>query len=234
MKKWILKNGYILYKVLGLRCNTFLLTCQNGNILIDTGRKNRRNRLINNLNFITPANTGLDFLILTHSHFDHCENAAYLQSEKKCKIILSDKEKESAMKGILPVPKNIKFLADTATKIFKDLGRYESFIPDTVIEKDTDLKQYGFDVKIIETPGHSPGSVSVIINNEIAIAGDTLYGVFPKKVCPPFRDNLNQLVESWKKLLDTGCELYLPAHGFPIKRNLLRLQYNKYYSKNNY
>ncbi|MBN1633493.1 MAG: MBL fold metallo-hydrolase [Ignavibacteria bacterium] len=234
MRKWISKNGYELYKVLGLRCNTFLLTCKNGNILIDTGRKNRRKKLFKNIESVNLKKPGIDFLILTHSHFDHCENAAYLQLQKGCKIILSEKEKDYAIHGTLLAPGNMKFLADTAAVLFKNFGQYESFIPDIMIREDTDLKQHGFDVEIIETPGHSPGSVSVIINNEIAIAGDTLYGVFPLNVCPLLRDDMNQLINSWKKLLDTGCELYLPAHGFSIKRKLLQQQYDKYCSKNNH
>jgi glyoxylase-like metal-dependent hydrolase (beta-lactamase superfamily II) len=228
MEKWKLSNGYDLYKVTGLRCNTFLLACENGNILIDSGRKNMRRTLIKNIDRVKKIKPGIDFLILTHSHFDHCENAAYLKSVKKCKILLSDKEKEYAMKGNFVIPENIKWIANLVSKFFKKTGRFEPFIPDINLNGNMNLTEFGYDAEIIETPGHSQGSVSIVINNKIAVVGDTLFEVIPYRVCPPFRDDMYQLIKSWEILLNTGCNLFLPSHGFPIKRNLLQLQYDKY------
>ena len=144
MRKWKLKNGYELIKVLGLRCYTFLLTTEKGNILIDTGRKNRREDLLNNIKRIKTPKPGIDFLIVTHSHFDHCENAAYLQTVTECKIIMSEKEKEYAEKGQLYVPANMKTIAGKISTIVSNLGKYEPFMPDITFNGNFSLKAYGF------------------------------------------------------------------------------------------
>jgi glyoxylase-like metal-dependent hydrolase (beta-lactamase superfamily II) len=67
-----------------------------------------------------------------------------------------------------------------------------------------------------------------VIDNEAAIVGDAMFGVFSGSVFPPFADDTRSMVKSWKKLLDTGCGIYLPAHGWERRRDVLERQYEKY------
>jgi len=55
-----------------------------------------------------------------------------------------------------------------------------------------------------------------------------MFGVFKGSVYPPFTIDAKTMVMSWGKLLDTGCSVYLPAHGTADSRELLKNQYNKY------
>ena len=105
---------------------------------------------------------------------------------------------------------------------------YEPVDPDIFIDENYSLNNLGFNVDIIHTPGHSNGSISVVIDNSIALLGDTLFGVFGNSVCPPFADDTKILIKSWKKLLNTPCSLFLPGHGKEISRKLLESQYYKY------
>jgi hydroxyacylglutathione hydrolase len=36
------------------------------------------------------------------------------------------------------------------------------------------------------------------------------------------------MIESWDKLLNTNCNLFLPGHGKEISRKLLKNQYEKH------
>jgi glyoxylase-like metal-dependent hydrolase (beta-lactamase superfamily II) len=63
--------------------------------------------------------------------------------------------------------------------------------------------------------------MSVIVGDEIAIVGDTMVGTFPGKIFPPFADDVEGVVQSWGKLLETGCRLFLPAHGSGNSRELV-------------
>ena len=80
---------------------------------------------------------------------------------------------------------------------------------------------------LLHTPGHTSGSISLIIDDEIALVGDALFHILPWSVFPPFGNDIDQLIESWKKLLGTGCRLFLPAHGSEIKKELLERCYTK-------
>ena len=102
---------------------------------------------------------------------------------------------------------------------------YQPFIPDMWISGETILE--GFPIQIIPTPGHSKGSISIIVDKEIALVGDTLFGVFRNSVFPPFADDVKEMVKSWGLLLDTRCCIFLPGHGSEIKRELLQKKSDK-------
>ena len=44
---------------------------------------------------------------------------------------------------------------------------------------------------------------------------------------PPFADDVGQLVESWRHLLETECRVFLPGHGKAIERRLLEKCFEK-------
>jgi len=54
--------------------------------------------------------------------------------------------------------------------------RAELFQVDIVLdrEKEYDLKEWGVEGKVLHTPGHTPGSLSVVLDNEEAILMDML------------------------------------------------------------
>ncbi len=107
-------------------------------------------------------------------------------------------------------------------------NRHFYYIEHTFIDEDTILNIQNCTVKIINTPGHSIDSISIIIDDEIAIVGDTLFGKFKNSVFPPFADDVSVMIESWGKLLQTGCKLFLPGHGGEVNRRLLQKEYDKY------
>ena len=64
---------------------------------------------------------------------------------------------------------------------------YRSVDPDVEVDKTFCLNEFGIDAYIIHTPGHSPGSLSVVVDDEVALVGDTVFGVFRGSVFPPFQ-----------------------------------------------
>lgn len=84
---------------------------------------------------------------------------------------------------------------------------------DILVDTIYDLSPFGLNAYVLPTPGHSPGSMSVVVDEEIAIVGDALFGVFRWSVLPPYAADLDRTIESWGRLLETGCELFLPGHG---------------------
>jgi glyoxylase-like metal-dependent hydrolase (beta-lactamase superfamily II) len=74
-------------------------------------------------------------------------------------------------------------------------------------------------IELMHTPGHTKGCLSVIVDNELAIVGDAMFGVFPGSIFPPYGNDVRQMVESWEKLLETSCRLFIPAHGSANKRD---------------
>jgi len=91
--------------------------------------------------------------------------------------------------------------------------------PDILIDEDMDLSKFGVDGKVIHTPGHTPGSVSVILPNGEFIVGDlVMQGMlrFWQPNYPLFADNMFQLKESIKLILRKKPVKIYCTHGGPF------------------
>jgi glyoxylase-like metal-dependent hydrolase (beta-lactamase superfamily II) len=123
MKSWKTKSGYEIFQVLSGRSNSFFIKADSFNILVDTGTERGYNRLQSNINSFGLTNRKVDFLILTHTHFDHCRNAAKIKKEENCRIIVGIKEKESIEKGFTDLPGGTLFITKLIFLLGKLIGK---------------------------------------------------------------------------------------------------------------
>lgn len=229
MKIWETKSGYRILRILSGRSNVFLLTNGTQNILIDTSPKNKWNKLEKQLNDLNIDH--IDYLILTHTHFDHAANAHKIK-EKFGALVIVHKTEDSYLKsgdnvlinGTNIFTRSIKNIL--ANKIFLKLS-YEPCQSDILVDLILDLTEFGFNAFIIHTPGHTVGSMSIVVDNEIAIVGDTMFGVFKWSVFPPYANDPKQMIKSWGRLLETNCSIFVPAHGSSNNRVLVQKDFNK-------
>lgn len=228
MKTWTTKSGYTIIRILAQRSNVFLLLGRSRNILIDTGTARNWGRLDTRLRSLNIDR--LDHLILTHSHYDHADNARKLKERYGASVIVHRDEARCLESGGMPIPGGTNFLTRL---IVRTLGRVfalknvEPCPGDILVDLSYDLAPLGLNAHILATPGHSPGSMSVIVDDEIAIVGDAMFGVFNRSVLPPYAADVDQTVESWGRLLGTGCQIFLPSHGSAKTRAQLREDYAK-------
>jgi hydroxyacylglutathione hydrolase len=222
-------SGISIIQILSGRSNVFLVSGDETNVLVDTSPASKRKDLFTALEKFGISH--IEYLLLTHSHYDHCDNAAALKKKFGCKIMIHKAEESNLVTGKMSEPKGTnfftRFIVTTFATIMRKRMRSVPCKPDIVIEDNYTFSESGLNARIIHTPGHSPGSVSLIADNETAIAGDTIFGVFRGKVFPPYAADADELVKSWKKLLDTGCALFLPSHGNLRSRQQLNKEYNR-------
>jgi hydroxyacylglutathione hydrolase len=229
MKSWQTKSGLKIFKILSGRSNVFLLSNDLKNILIDTSPANRWNKLEKSLEENKVDN--IDYLILTHSHFDHAGNTNRIKKKFGCPVILHRSEDHNLKTGEICIPKGAnpfsRLIVNNLASRLSHRFKCELSHPDILVDSEFDLNPFGFNARILHTPGHSPGSVSIIADDEIAIVGDTMFGVFRWSVFPPFAENVSQLVNSWGILLGTSCKIFLPSHGGSKNRSQLYKDYQK-------
>lgn len=234
MKSWVTKSGCKIVRILSGRSNVFLITNGEKSILVDTsislswGKLQRR---LERLNIKT-----IDYLVLTHSHFDHTGNANRIKEKYKSAVIIHINDAPLLSKGDTVIPKGsivfTKLLVNTLSRFIPNsFLRYEPCEPDIIVKSDTNLNICGLNIFLMHTPGHTIGSMSLIIDNEIAIVGDTMFGIFKWSVYPPFADDCDMMIKSWKKLLDTKCLIFLPSHGSANKRSLVENKFKNEYKK---
>jgi glyoxylase-like metal-dependent hydrolase (beta-lactamase superfamily II) len=230
MKTWKTKNGNII-RVLSGRSNVYLIMNGNNIILVDTGKRSAFGRLIRRLDTLNIPVEKISTLILTHTHFDHCQSAKKIKEKSGCRIIVSSAAAESIQKGYTRLPNGTfpitKLISGFGNSFGKNRFGYEPFQHDILVNGDFDLDDGEDGIKIIKSAGHSADSVSILIENEIAIVGDLMFGLFRNSAFPPYADNITEMIESWGKLLSTDCKIFLPGHGREIKRSLLEKEYIK-------
>lgn len=237
MKMWKTINRNEIFQVLGGRANAYFISTALGNILIDNGVRSSYPRLMKHINKLHLVSDKIDFLVLTHTHFDHCQNTKRIKDKHKSQIIIGAEEGEFVQQGKTPIPEG----TFSFTRVVARLGRmleirqfgYAPFKADKLVEDKMTLIKEDIVVEVISTPGHSRGSISVIVDNDIALVGDAMFGIFKDSIFPPFADDISSVIQSWSKLLNTGCQLFLPGHGSEIKRELLEKEYHKYAAKYN-
>jgi hydroxyacylglutathione hydrolase len=232
MKIWITKSGYRVIRIVSGRSNVFLLKNEEKNILIDTSPEYVWRLLLRRLKRLNIYR--IDCLILTHTHIDHAANAYRIREKFNALVVVHQNEASYLTSGSNIIPDGTNRFSNILSKMAKNIAHKIKYKPcpyDLLVDKRFDLTDFGFNAYIVYTPGHSTGSMSVIIDNEIAITGDCMFGVFKGSVFPPFASDVSQMIGSWGKLLETGCRVFLPSHGSANSRSLVEKDYHKRINK---
>lgn len=97
--------------------------------------------------------------------------------------------------------------------------------PDITISEEYPLDEYGIPGKVIPTPGHTAGSLTVIVDRKNAIVGDIAMK-FPllsrRSYEPIVAHDMDQVYKSWQKIIDEGVETIYPAHGKIVDAKVLK------------
>jgi len=200
-----------------------------GTIMVDGGAPKKVKEFTKAIEKIGVKTHDIQLIILTHGHWDHIGSAKEIKDFTGAKVALHHVEKEWLEKSLKPMPPGITAWGHILSKIIKLFLPFVS-IPatdvDIMIENEgLSLKEYGIPGRVICTPGHSSGSVSVLLETGEAFVGDMAMNMFPLRFSPGlpiFAEDPIKLKESWKSLLDQGAKLIYPSHGEPFPADIIR------------
>jgi len=198
-----------------------------GTILVDAGVPGKFNKFIKKLKSLNIEPEEIEAVIITHCHWDHVGCLKEIKNQTGAKVSVHKNEKDLLEKGELSVPPGVTRWGKIMGILLKGLGRKTSTEPnkvDMVIDDEgASLQEFGIPGNILFTPGHSLGSVSVIMDSGEAFVGDAAMNGFPLTIgpnLPIFAEDLSDLRDSWGKLIKKGAKRIYPGHGnpFPIER----------------
>lgn len=212
-------------KSIGKMSKSFLIEKNDKYILIDTGAKRERNVMEKFLKENIDDFSRLGLIIITHSHYDHTGNLHSVKNLTNAFVLANKREVKNIEKGIFDIPKGFtnfgKFMMKFGRNVKKE---FEGVKVDICIENEFSLHDYGFEGKIINTPGHTGGSISVIVE-KAAFVGDLCFNIpflNSFSVLPPIGKDINRIRSSFLKLLNyNNIEKIYPAHGESFKRKKL-------------
>ena len=128
-------------------------------------------------------------------------------------------------------------------KKFIDKKRELKFLPykvqdnDIIITKESRLKEIGIELDgiIMETPGHSIDSISILFDDGDCIVGDAAANFLQfagTKYCVVFICDIDEYYKSWRKIISKNAKQIFPAHGKPFIVEKLKENIGKYKKKN--
>jgi glyoxylase-like metal-dependent hydrolase (beta-lactamase superfamily II) len=93
------------------------------------------------------------------------------------------------------------------------------------VDETFDLSAFGVEGRILYTPGHTAGSLSVLLPDGRAIVGDVMMGGYmggnlfgARPNYHYFADDLDAVHGSIRALFDAGVKTFYVGHGGPLAR----------------
>lgn len=169
-----------------------------------------------------------DLIVLTHGHFDHFCAAPRLREMTGARLAIHRADAPWLRTGKAVWPDGVtawgKIVHAALAPIVLRFA-VPVFDPDLLIDDDgLDLAPYGVSGRVVHTPGHSPGSVSVVLSSGDAIVGDLAMN-FPACLRPSlgiFAHDPGLVAASWRRLVSLGVHTVHPAHGRPFAVSALK------------
>jgi len=180
--------------------NYWVVSAGTSRLLIDLGYPGTLGTMLANLKRMGVPLQEIRFGLATHYHIDHAGLAQELKQVGMPLLVLdAQADAISAMKRW--------------TK--PEDGYVDITLDDNIVvssaESRVRLEQIGIAGVIVPTPGHSPDSVSVVLDDGSAFTGD-----LPPRACAVDEESGRLVDASWRLLQQLGATRIFPAHG-PVR-----------------
>lgn len=226
----------------------YLVKADNRFILIDTGYEEDWDLFCARMKEINIELSQVNYVILTHHHDDHC-GLLYniLQENSSMRVVMSHPCKELIAKGendqthgggllnkrVAFLIRRKQFYVSIVLHKKVDKAKNLKFKPymfrdgDILVSDGTKLRNIGIPLNgtIIETPGHTVDSISILFDDGDCLIGDAAAAMLKfagTKNCVIFICDMDEYYKSWEKIIAAGACRIFPAHGKPFSANRLK------------
>ncbi len=199
--------------------NAYLIKNKKGFYLIDAGFAGKEKKIEKVLEENGCGIGDLKLIIATHGDADHVGSCVYLHEKYNAPVLLhrndlgmvehddmmwNRKEKPDIYAGM--------FRLMSVLTVFVKVEKLKTFTPDIIIDDECDLNKYGLDARILWTPGHSKGSISVLTAGNNLFCGDLIYNFFGTPRLYAI-DNREDFEKSFELLKTLDIKTVFPGHG---------------------
>ncbi len=218
-----------MYNVGNRIMNNWIYAIQDGYVLIDTGYETGFNKLKKQLVLHNINLQDIKYIFLTHAHDDH---AGYLNevlaAAPDAKVVMSCKALDVLNKG------QNSFIGGCTSRIallfckfMKLVGKGEHRFPKLnsyfedrciLVSKDN-CSQVEKELcgRIIDTPGHTADSISLILKDGSLFCGDAAMNGFPSmNRITIWAEDKELFLRSWLTIISMKPKMIYPGHGKPF------------------
>lgn len=91
-------------------------------------------------------------------------------------------------------------------------AQVDSFVPDIFLKEGDELSDFGVDAKVLELPGHTAGSIGLLVGKDALLVGDALMHMV--KAGPTLLyEEYDRMLQSVRRIQDMGDRKIYFGHG---------------------
>lgn len=200
----------------------YLIEIFAGLILVDAGMPGFEGRILRLMRSLKRED--LRLIYITHAHLDHYGSAAKLRERTGAPIAVHRADAESLALGKSPLGsvRGRGRLVKWLFPLVQALVTLPPTAPDILLEDGQTLEFSDQELTVLHTPGHTPGSSCLLVNGEIAFAGDLVSTTGEPHLQRYFAFDWVELSKSLACLQKRKPRLVYPGHGrIPMSGSVL-------------
>lgn len=192
-------KGIMLTGGVGPDSNIYIIDDE---VMVDTGTGSYFSIIKENFENSGFNPRSIHTIVNTHCHFDHSGGNKKFRDLCKAKILIHKADQKAIETG-----------NGTMAEHFNESPKIVTV--DKALRDGDVIKTKNYSWKVISTPGHTPGSISLYDEKRrVLISGDTVFADGIGRTDMP-GGNANAMKASIKKLSELKVDYILPGHGMP-------------------
>jgi hydroxyacylglutathione hydrolase len=195
--------------------NSYLITGSK-HVLVDPGPPGSAGELLEQLSRHRVSLGDIGLIVITHGHPDHFGSAGQFKEWTRAPLAVHELDAEYVNFGSVPVLKPVTRLGSLLRSLFS--LKTDPVEPDIVLHDGDKLGRYAGRGRVIQTPGHTAGSISILLPDGMCIVGDLLMRGLSARTpsAPWFAEDEAQARDSLQKVVSAGARTLLAGHGGPF------------------
>jgi len=181
-------------------CLVYLVEGTNVSVLIDTGAGKSVQKILANIETAGIESTKIKYIVATHGHIDHIGGLQEFKQALQAQVIAHQWELPAIEEGLPQL---------TAADWYG--VKYKPVKVEMVLNGESDtIDLEGLQLSWIHIPGHTPGSIAVLVNmkGKKILFGQDIHGPFNQA----WGSDLDQWRNSMQKLLDLEADILCEGH----------------------
>ncbi|HOO54606.1 MAG TPA: MBL fold metallo-hydrolase [Methanothrix sp.] len=182
-------------------CCVYLVDARREQVLIDAGAGPGADAILRNVDDLGFDSSQIGHIVATHCHIDHIGGVSRIKEATGCQLIGHQLDRDGIELGDPRL---------TAADLYGI--EYWPVKIDHILEGEEETCILGdLEFRFLHTPGHTPGSIAVIIDLDggRALFGQDVHGPFSES----WGSDINQWRRSMEKLLDLEADLLCEGHA---------------------
>jgi glyoxylase-like metal-dependent hydrolase (beta-lactamase superfamily II) len=198
--------------------NIYIVVNENGVVIVDAGFGNAAPIIIKKIRELRRAPSDVRLIFLTHAHMDHVGGAAELRRLTGAPIALHRADIAKARAGKHNLPSGRGSTGKALEHTFNGLHlkfRYEAFEPDLFFDEGDTLREFGLNARVLRTPGHTLGSLTLALPERALLVGDAIINQF-RVAMPLYGEDIALAFDSVRKIAELQPRILYSGHGKPF------------------